>query len=102
MSYFQDLMPGNHCFGCGSDNLQLKSAWRDDGRDIGSGEPIWYVTGSMQVSYLKPTPISKTLHPVAEVGKTNSRKMRVFSEVFAEGALVAKGEVLAVRVDAGW
>ena len=31
--YFQDYMPGNVCFGCGTDNpkgLQIRSFWQDD------------------------------------------------------------------------
>jgi len=151
MAYFQDLIPGNHCFGCGPDNsygLKIKSRWLDDkrseclfmpeahhcsgplayvnggilstlldchcictaiaegyrleNREIGSGEPIWYVTGSMQIAFLKPTPISKTLHAIAEVGDMNGRKLDVSAEIYADGELVAKGKVLAVRVEADW
>ncbi len=33
MKAIQDLMPGNHCFGCGPENplgLQIKSYWKDE------------------------------------------------------------------------
>jgi acyl-coenzyme A thioesterase PaaI-like protein len=41
---FQDLMPFNHCWGCGADNpvgLRLKSRWSDDdgGLAVASFEP---------------------------------------------------------------
>jgi len=80
----------------------IAEGYRLENREIGSGEPIWYVTGSMQIAFLKPTPISKTLHAIAEVGDMNGRKLDVSAEIYADGELVAKGKVLAVRVEADW
>jgi acyl-coenzyme A thioesterase PaaI-like protein len=105
---FQDLMPFNHCWGCGADNpagLRLKSRWTDDdpalaiasfrprpehlagpthvlnggiiatvldchgvctavadayrraSRSIGTGDTIWFATGTLTVTYLKPAPV---------------------------------------------
>lgn len=151
MSYFQDLLPGNHCFGCGPNNsqgLQIKSRWLGDrqaeclfepqahhcsgpleyvnggiigtlfdchcictaiaqayrmqGRDIGQGELLWYVTGSLQVSYLKPTPISETLRVVAQIDEIKERTMDVLAQAWVKDTQVATAKVLAVRVGADW
>ena len=50
----------------------VAAAYREEGRQIGSSPIIWYVTGSLQVSYLKPTAINKPVTLRAKVQKTKN------------------------------
>lgn len=82
------------CHGTGSASLALH---RKNGHEPGSGEePPRFVTGSLHVDFLKPTPHGKTLKAIGKVEEIHPKKFKVFVEVFAEDAKVATGEVVAV------
>lgn len=82
------------CHGTGSASLALH---RKNGFEPGSGEePPRFVTASLHVDYLKPTPQGVTLIAVGEVEEIHPKKFRVNVEVTAEGAVCAKGTVVAV------
>jgi acyl-coenzyme A thioesterase PaaI-like protein len=150
---FQDLMPFNHCWGCGADNpegLRLKSRWSPaeplvalasfrprpehvagpthvlnggiiatvldchgvcmavaDGyrtavRTIGTGETIWFATGTLTVTYLKPAPVDADLELRAVVERAGERTSVVACELRSGGDVCARGTVTAVRVSASW
>lgn len=83
---------------CHSVNAAMAKLYTDEGRPIGSEPKLWAVTGSMQVSYLKPTPMD---HPVmlrAQVLERNGRKVRVACSLFAGETETVRAEVLAVQV----
>jgi acyl-coenzyme A thioesterase PaaI-like protein len=49
---FQDLIPGNHCWGCGPENehgLHLKSRWGDDGAVAVWTPKPWHAAGPTHV-----------------------------------------------------
>ncbi len=82
------------CHGTGSASLALH---RKNGHEPGSGEePPRFVTGSLHVDFLKPTPQGKTLKAVGKVEEIHPKKFKVNVEVFAGGVKVANGEVVAV------
>lgn len=82
------------CHGTGSASLALH---RKNGHEPGSGEePPRFVTGSLHVDFLKPTPQGKTLKAVGKVEEIHPKKFKVNVEVFAEDVKVANGEVIAV------
>lgn len=82
------------CHGTGSASLFLH---RKNGHEPGSGEePPRFVTGSLHVDFLKPTPHGKTLKAIGKVEEIHPKKYKVIVEVFAEGSKVANGEVVAV------
>lgn len=82
---------------CHSVCTAMMAAYRAEGREP-EGEPsIIYITASLQVSYLKPTPMK---HPVmlrARIKETQRRKMIVQCSLFSRGEECARGEVIAVR-----
>lgn len=82
---------------CHSVCTAMMAAYRTEGVEP-EGEPsIIYITASLQVSYLKPTPME---HPVtlrAHVKETQGRKMIVQCSLFAQDEECARGEVVAVR-----
>lgn len=82
------------CHGTGSASLALH---RKNGHEPGSGEePPRFVTGSLHVDYLKPTPQGKTLKAIGKVEEIHPKKFKVNVEVFAGEVKVANGEVVAV------
>ena len=82
------------CHGTGSASLALH---RKNGHEPGSGEePPRFVTGSLHVDFLKPTPQGKTLKAVGKVEEIHPKKFKVNVEVFAGEVKVANGEVVAV------
>ncbi|MGH7669602.1 MAG: PaaI family thioesterase [Gemmatimonadaceae bacterium] len=71
---------------------------RAAGRAIGEGPAPRFVTASLKVDYLKPTPAGVALEVRAHAREIGSRKVIVDATVSANGVLTAKGEVVAVRI----
>ena len=84
---------------CHSLNLAIARAYRDEGRAIGSAPRIAYVTGNLNVSYLRPTPIDATLELRARVQRIEGRKAWIECTLAAAGEVCARGEVLGIRVE---
>lgn len=82
------------CHGTGSASLALH---RKNGYEPGSGEaPPRFVTASLNVNYLKPTPQGALLKAVGKVEEIHPKKWKVHVEVFADETLCATGEVVGV------
>ena len=82
------------CHGTGSAAIALH---QKNGNEIGDGsEPPRFVTASLKVDFLKPTPHGVMLQAIGTVEEIHPKKFRVDVEVFAEGVCCAKGEVVAV------
>jgi len=84
---------------CHSLNLAIAHAYRAEGRAIGSAPRIGYVTASLSVSYVRPTPISEPLQLRARITKIEGRKAWVSCTLSAGGQIRATGEVLGIRVE---
>ncbi|KAB2333119.1 PaaI family thioesterase [Cytobacillus depressus] len=82
------------CHGTGSASLALH---RKNGHEVGDGvEPPRFVTGSLKVDFLKPTPQGVPLKVVGTVTEIHPKKWRVDVEVLANDTPCARGEVIAV------
>ncbi len=57
-----------------------------------------FVTASLKVEYLKPTPPDPELEVRARAVEVGERKVVVHATVSADGAVTATGEVVAVRM----
>lgn len=148
---FQDLIKGNHCFGCGPANshgLRIKSYWlnddetichftpqphhcaaplhylnggitstlidchcicsamarayREEGRAVGEGEPLSFVTGSMSIVYRRPISMAAEVELRASFAEVSAKKIMLHCTVLSDGKLCAEGDVLAVRVKPDW
>lgn len=82
---------------CHSVCTAIMEAYRAEGLVWTSEPGIIYITGSLQVSYLKPTPMDGPLTLRARVTDKQSRKSTVRCSLYANGEECARGEVLAVR-----
>ncbi len=82
------------CHGTGSAALALH---RKNGFEPGSGEPApRFVTGSLHVDFLKPTPQNVELKAIGKVEEIHPKKWKITVEVFAGDTHCANGEVVAV------
>jgi acyl-coenzyme A thioesterase PaaI-like protein len=82
------------CHGTGSAALALH---RKNGHEVGDGvEPPRFVTASLNVEFVKPTPNNVPLMAVGTIHEIHPKKWRIETEVFALDKLCARGEVIAV------
>lgn len=82
------------CHGTGSASLALH---RKNGFEPGSKEaPPRFVTASLHVDFIKPTPQHTELKATGKVEEIHPKKWRTVVEVYAENKIVASGEVVAV------
>jgi len=80
----------------------VADAYRRAGRDIGTGETIWFATGTLSVTYLKPAPIDAELELRARVDRVGERSTAAVCELVAGGDVRARASVTAVRVPPSW
>jgi len=65
---------------------------------MGSDPPFRFVTASLHVDYLRPTPLGVPLEIRGSVEEVSGRKVIIDSTVSAEGAVCAHGKVVAVQM----
>ena len=87
---------------CHSICTAIAAAHRTEGRAMNTAPSIWYATASLQVTYLKPTPIHEPVVLRARVKEMKGKKTIITCSLFAEGEECARGEVVAVRVPPAW
>jgi acyl-coenzyme A thioesterase PaaI-like protein len=83
------------CHGTGT---AAAAAYRDAGRAMDTDPPFRFVTASLQVQYLRPTPLGVPLVIRGLVKEITGRKVVVSATVSAEGELCARGEVVAAQM----
>src|SRR6476620_3521765 len=81
---------------CHSIWTAIATTYRAEGREHGSAPAISYVTGNLNVSFLKPTPIDRPLGLRARVTDLQARKATVQCSVYSGDVKTAEGKVLAV------
>lgn len=82
------------CHGTGS---AAAAMYRAEGRAMDSQPPLRFVTGSLKVNFLKPTPLGP-LEIRGRVREMSQRKVIIDSTVYADGVATATGELVAVRM----
>lgn len=81
------------CHGTGSAALLLH---RKNGHEPGDGiDAPRFVTASLHVDYLKPTPAGVPLKAIGTVEEIHPKKFRVTTDVYAGDEKVVAGEVIA-------
>lgn len=82
------------CHGTGSAALALH---RKNGHEVGDeAEPPRFVTASLKVDFLKPTPHGVSLKAIGTVEEIHPKRWKVQTEMYANDVLCARGEVVAV------
>ena len=83
------------CHGTGT---AAAAAYRAEGRAMDTEPAFRYVTASLHVDYLKPTPADVELELRGRIKELKGRKVIVEVNLLAEGAATVRGEVVAVQM----
>ena len=83
------------CHGTGTAAL---AAYRAENRDPNSLPPFRFVTASLQVDYLKPTPLGVELELRGKVLELKGKKVISEISVSANGEITARGKVVAIQM----
>ena len=83
------------CHGTGT---AAAAAYRAEGRAMDTRPELRYVTGSLHVDYLRPTPIDAPMELRGKVRQIKGRKVIVEITLSSKGQVCARGEVVAVQL----
>lgn len=83
---------------CHSTGTAAAAMYRQEGRELDTLPAFRFVTGSLHVDYLKPTPIDGPIEIRGRVKEIKGRKVIVETSVLAGGVTTARGEVVAVQM----
>ena len=83
---------------CHATGTAAAAAYRAAGREMGSEPALRFVTASLHVDYLRPTPLGVPLEVRGRVAEIKGRKVVVSATVSAEGQVCAQGEIVAVQM----
>jgi acyl-coenzyme A thioesterase PaaI-like protein len=83
------------CHGTGT---AAAAAYRAEGREMDTDPPLRFVTASLHVDYLRPTPLGELLELRGQVKEIRGRKVIVAIRLSARGEVCARGEVIAVQM----
>ena len=87
------------CHGTGSAAL---AAYRAQGREPGTDPPLRFLTASLHVDYLEPTPLDSELEARGTIREVKGRKVVTDISVRAGGRETARGRVTAVQAPEGF
>jgi acyl-coenzyme A thioesterase PaaI-like protein len=83
---------------CHSTGTASAALYRAEGQEMDTEPSFRFLTASLHVDYLRPTPIDCTLEVRGRVKEIKGRKVIVTSSLLAKGVECARGEVVAVHV----
>lgn len=81
---------------CHSTGTAAAAKYREANRAMDTLPPLRFVTASLSVKYLLPTPLNCPLEVRGKVKEIKGRRVVVESRLIAEGKVCATGEVVAV------
>lgn len=82
---------------CHSTGSAAAAVYRAQARPLDSQPALRFLTASLHVDYLKPTPLGTVLELRAQIKEIKGRKVVVVSSLSANGLLTARGEVVTVQ-----
>lgn len=83
------------CHGTGTAAL---AAYRNENRDFDTLPAFRFVTASLQVDFLRPTPLGVELELRGKVMELKGKKVISEITLFSNGLVTAKGKVVAVQM----
>ena len=72
--------------------------YRAEGREMDTEPPLRYLTASLHVDYLKPTPLGPMLEIRGRVKEVKGRKVVIEEWIMVNGEITVRGELVAVQV----
>ena len=83
---------------CHSTGTAAAAKYRAENREMDTLPPLRFLTASLHVDYLLPTPLDGPIEIRGKVKEIKGRKVIVESTLSADGNICARGQVVAVQV----
>lgn len=83
------------CHGTGSAAL---ARLKEDGKQLGEGLAERFVTGTLSIKYLKPTPIDAEFEIRGVIKEIKGRKITVEARLIANDEVCVTGEIVAIQL----
>jgi acyl-coenzyme A thioesterase PaaI-like protein len=83
---------------CHATGTASAAKYRAENRALGTDPPLRFVTASLHVDYLAPTPIDSALELRGRIKEIRNRKVIVSVTLSANGKQCASGEVVSVQM----
>ncbi len=83
---------------CHSTGTAAAAMYHAENRAMDTEPPFRFVTASLKVDFLRPTPIDTTIEVRAKVKEIKGRKVALELTLSAKGEVCARGEVVAVQM----
>ena len=83
---------------CHSTGTAAAAAYQAEGHERGTEPPVRFVTASLHVEYIRPTPLGAPLEVRGKIKEVKGRKVVVSITASAGGEICAKGEVVTVKM----
>jgi acyl-coenzyme A thioesterase PaaI-like protein len=83
---------------CHSTGTAAAAKYRAENREMDTQPPLRFLTASLNVNYLLPTPMGVPLEIRGKVKEVKGRKVVVESTLSANGKVCAIGEVVAIQM----
>ena len=83
------------CHGTGS---AAAAMYKQENREMDTEPSFRFLTGSLNVKYLKPTPIDCTLQIRGKIREISGKKVTVDVKVLANDVVTVTGEVITIQV----
>ncbi|MFW9908198.1 MAG: PaaI family thioesterase [Candidatus Thorarchaeota archaeon] len=83
---------------CHSLNMANAAACRAEGREYDADPLSGFVTGSLFIKLLKPTPVDVPVTLRARIKEMNERKITITCKLYSDEMECAEGELIAIRV----
>ena len=83
---------------CHSTGTASAFAYRAEGRGMDTKPPLRFMTASLHVDFIRPTPMGVPLEIRGRAKEIKGRKVIVESRLSANGEVCARGEVVAVQI----
>ncbi len=80
----------------------IAKGYHSSGREIGTGENIWFATGKLEITFIKPAAIDREVVINAKIVDEKESKITLDCQLFSEGIVCSEGHVVAVRVPNSW
>jgi acyl-coenzyme A thioesterase PaaI-like protein len=83
---------------CHSTGTAAAAAYQAEGRAMDSEPAFRFLTASLHVDYLRPTPLDGPLEIRGIIKEIKGRKVTVETTLSAKGEICARGQVVAVQI----
>ena len=85
-------------FDCHAMGTAAAATYRAEGREMDTDPPLRFVTASLKVRYLRPTPMSTPLEIRGRVQEIKGRRVTVNVSLLVDGQLCATGQAVGVQM----